>query len=59
VLILLAYTLFYIYRTENHSGGGADIGMGLVMLTMPISLLIGITISALLGEYAGSRFREN
>lgn len=58
LLIILGYNVFYYYRATHHTGGGADIGMGLVMMSMPVALLVGITIFAMVGEKLGSTFKQ-
>ena len=57
LLITLSYNIFYDYRTMHYSGNGTDTNLGMIMMSMPISLLIGISIFALFGEKVGSNFK--
>ena len=57
LLITLSYNIFYDYRTTHFSGSGTDTNLGMIMMSMPISLLIGISIFALFGEKIGSNFK--
>jgi hypothetical protein len=57
VIIIIVYALFYRYRIEN-AGQSADIGMGLIMMTMPIVLVVGIFVFGLIGSTVGSRYKS-
>jgi hypothetical protein len=59
LLITLSYNIFYDYRITHFSGSGSgtDTNLGMIMMSMPISLLIGISIFALVGEKVGSNFK--
>ena len=59
LLITLSYNIFYDYRITHFSGSGSgtDTNLGMIMMSMPISLLIGISIFALFGEKIGSNFK--
>jgi hypothetical protein len=58
LLIILSYNVFYYYRMTHYSGRETDGGAGLVMMSMPVALLIGITIFAMIGEKVGSTFKH-
>lgn len=48
-LLLFSYGWLYV-RSFSHSGGGADIGMGVLMMSLPLVLVILMVVGWMTGE---------
>lgn len=52
--VALSYGLLY-YNSVNYTGGGANIGLGILVVASPVLLPLGMVIGGLLGWVIGKR----
>lgn len=57
VAVIVAFSSYYRMSTESYSGGGANIGLGLVMMSMPFVILLVMSLcwfaGGIVGAYVG------